>query len=337
MKPYCILPWTNLYLSPIGYGIECPVFFKENEHALSHTIEEVYNSDYLKQIRKNCIRQDVHEACAKCVNFKKDSSQITMLNKLIKKGGRVGENAQTVLDSYLESKYDINIYPIFISFEVSYKCNIKCIYCDLKTEPFNYDTTLINSVFKITDLLAELHLTGGEPFVNKEVIDFVLNKPNEPQALSFTTNGTKLKNYIPSLLAFKNLSIYISLDTINKKVLEYERLGVNYDHLMDSIQQLISCKQNKHDFSIGFSVCITKSNITQLNELIDWSVANNIDIIQFCYLNGDHEDLDIMKNPKLIPISEWSFLKKLKKSLHTKQIQFIDKEPLINFINSYEK
>jgi molybdenum cofactor biosynthesis protein A len=114
----------------------------------------------------------------------------------------------------------------YLRLAVTDRCNLRCFYCMPKDgldwlprkELMSYEEML-----RICKLLANLgiekvRITGGEPFVRKDLISFLqsLVRIKGIKEVSITTNGILTANYIPQLKELGISSINLSLDSLDR-------------------------------------------------------------------------------------------------------------------------
>ena len=83
--------------------------------------------------------------------------------------------------------------PLFVSWIVTNRCNLRCVYCgcpDIKTSELTTDQAL-----RLVDEMAELgalsvHLTGGEPLVRKDLNRIVARLRSVGVRYGISTNGS---------------------------------------------------------------------------------------------------------------------------------------------------
>ena len=99
--------------------------------------------------------------------------------------------------------------------EVTRKCNLKCEHC-FRGEPQNISMSkeLIDSLINQLDFVQRISLTGGEPFMVPEVIEYLVNKiiDSKLKFMTFTlvVNGTILdERAIRSIKALNRLGEYL--------------------------------------------------------------------------------------------------------------------------------
>lgn len=89
--------------------------------------------------------------------------------------------------------------------------------------------------------IKKVRITGGEPFVRKEIDYFIkeLNKINGIEQIHLTTNGTLVNPFIPKLKEMGIKSVNLSLDSLNADRFEKITYSNDFDLVMDSIDQFL--------------------------------------------------------------------------------------------------
>jgi cyclic pyranopterin phosphate synthase len=89
--------------------------------------------------------------------------------------------------------------------------------------------------------ISKVRITGGEPFVRKDIIKFIETLTTIPgiDAVSITTNGTYLIPHIPKLKELGIHSVNLSLDSLDKERFHQITRRDEFDEVMDSYHALI--------------------------------------------------------------------------------------------------
>ncbi|MBP2654394.1 MAG: moaA 2 [Firmicutes bacterium] len=114
----------------------------------------------------------------------------------------------------------------YLRVSVTDRCNFRCAYCmpyGIKwlnhSDILSYEELLrLISVFA-GEGIANIRLTGGEPLVRRDIVDFVsaITKLRVVKDLSMTTNGSLLPVMAQKLKAAGLDRVNISLDTVNRE------------------------------------------------------------------------------------------------------------------------
>ena len=114
----------------------------------------------------------------------------------------------------------------YLRLAVTDRCNLRCHYC-MPEEGINYmprkELLTYEEMVRLTALLSnhsvnKLRITGGEPFVRKDLIHFLqaIRQQTNIESLNITTNGTLCKPYLSAIEKLEFNSINLSLDTLDE-------------------------------------------------------------------------------------------------------------------------
>jgi radical SAM protein with 4Fe4S-binding SPASM domain len=182
---------------------------------------------------------------------------------------------------------ETNKVPLSATFELTYKCNFKCVHCYIKKGRANKNKELsFDEIKYVLDDLAELGtpvigFTGGEIFLRKDIINILEYASKKGFAIILQTNGSLINKTIVNKL--KNLKIIlldISIYGTNKYT--YKKITNNknaFQQIMTSLKLL-----SKTNLPISFSVVPLKENYKDIKKIIKlakqlgyaYSLAENI-------------------------------------------------------------
>ena len=131
----------------------------------------------------------------------------------------------------------------YLRLAVTDRCNLRCHYC-MPEEGINYiprkELLSYEEMLRLVKLLAnqevhKLRITGGEPFVRKDLIYFLeaVRHQTNVQSLNITTNGTLCKPHLDSIEKLQFNSINLSLDTLDKDRFFQIARRDGFDDVMD--------------------------------------------------------------------------------------------------------
>lgn len=114
----------------------------------------------------------------------------------------------------------------YLRLAVTDKCNLRCFYCMPaaglnwieKKELMTYDELLGICSLLINMGIEKIRITGGEPFVRKDLMKFLSALSNEKglHQLTITTNGILTEPHIPELKKIGIQSVNLSMDTTDR-------------------------------------------------------------------------------------------------------------------------
>ena len=316
-KYYCYIPFEGITIDPKGRAQLCPVWAYDEEHiqhdfTKSHkNIEDIFNSDKMKNIRQKMLKDEFVQACDICYQREAegvishrlkyaDSRNVTFKEKIFKTS---------------PPKLKPKIKHMDISF--SNQCNLGCVMCNSvhsshwaqqeKSMPSDLFSAIkdnygilefksvilqqitIDSILNNINNLELLVIKGGEPLYDKNCLAFLDKigdiKPNI--RIKMVSNLTEITN--KTLKTFDNLNnLYIcpSIDGVNET---YEWIrGTSFNNMMKNFEIL-----HNHDSvkRMGINYTMSIYNIGNIIETITHFSQYDIDISFYpareAYLNSN--------------------------------------------------
>lgn len=138
----------------------------------------------------------------------------------------------------------------YLRLAVTDRCNLRCNYC-MPSEgiAFAKNSALLSleELERVSRILVDLgidkiRITGGEPFVRKEVIKLLetLSHLDGLNDISITTNATLIGPHIDTLKSLGIRNINVSLDSINKETFERITRRKQFDIVHNNLIRLIT-------------------------------------------------------------------------------------------------
>lgn len=172
-------------------------------------------------------------------------------------------------------------YPTFLLLEITERCNCRCRMCHIweKKESLELSIKDYEHLFRdpLWRNLRILSLTGGEPFLRRDLADIILLATKclpRLERISFPSNGILTKHIVdtvrsilaslPSHIAFK---IGISIDGIQEIHDQMRGVPGSFDKATETVRQLKSL--NSPNFSVGILSLITLETIPHLQKAHD--------------------------------------------------------------------
>ena len=138
--------------------------------------------------------------------------------------------------------------PLFICFELTHRCNFKCVHCYLKKDIKNKELSF-NEIKKALDEITELKtiyigFTGGEIFMRKDIIPILQYTAKKNFLIQIKTNGSLItKKIIDKIKNLPITKIEISLYGASKET--YKKItgnGNNFNITMNALSLLKKTK-----------------------------------------------------------------------------------------------
>ena len=126
-----------------------------------------------------------------------------------------------IIKSIINNKLGRISYPSFITFLITWRCNGRCIFCDVwkKNPDIKKELTIdeIKNIFSQLKSIDVLRLSGGEPFLRTDLAEIInsIEKINPPTMIHLTSNGILTEaiiNTMQKIKPLKKIHIKISID-----------------------------------------------------------------------------------------------------------------------------
>ena len=177
------------------------------------------------------------------------------------------------------------------------RCNLKCTYCmpedGIPLSPRNYLMTY-EEVYTIAKTFVEhgvtkIRLTGGEPFIRKDIHVILKKLASLGIELSITTNAVLVDKYISVLKEYEIKTINVSLDTLNREKFTQITRRNEFERVYKNMLLLI-----KEGFKVKINVVLIKGfNENEIINFIELSKHYPVTVrfIEFMPFNGNKWDL----------------------------------------------
>jgi MoaA/NifB/PqqE/SkfB family radical SAM enzyme len=181
-----------------------------------------------------------------------------------------------------------SVPPFFISFIITYRCNLNCDFCYQK----NYTKTK-QLDFNIKDLLTihkninyffkpNIHIFGGEPTIHSQFLDIVRFFEKNKYNLYMTTNGTRLNEFIDELKAFKEINISLNSDNWEEilenanKLKRASKIRINLTYTLQSTEEVNKIIKQIKNTKIDSLVLLHLMFNSPIKAVIDFNLISGI-------------------------------------------------------------
>lgn len=340
----CMLPWISIETSPMGTARPCCLAREEitkddgSKYQLTeNTLEEVYHSTYMQNLRKKMRNGEKPETCKLCW----DEEAAGRASKRIYSRIRLKE-------LYLQVDWANNAPDQlwFVDLKLGNICNLKCRICgswssskwaaeemDYLPKGTNKKSHVAYQWLKqgkwpeespdfwqnLKTLLPQIkyfEFTGGEPWLIQEHWDLLKYAVDTGESkhidIHYNTNATQpLGEHTALWTHFGRVDIAFSVDNVGERF-EYERYGANWD----KANEIIDATHFARDIdspNITTQLCFTVNvqNVYYLDELLNWAETKSFNSVYFNMLHSpDHMSIAYMT-----PAAKQLVLDKLKTTI----------------------
>jgi len=345
-ETFCMAPWSHTYVSPQGERRLCCASREksswikqyidvENDDKSTEFVpsklDEHWNSEYMKDIRKSLMAGEEIEQCQVC-NHK-------LLNLHTYRGyfnhqlfpDKIEEAFEkTRDDGYTEMK------PISYDYRISNLCNFKCRMCgdqlsssweaerrqmknwtpegdpwmtpENRTKLQNFTREVLEKELWAAvheERIEEIYWVGGEPLmfqIHWDIMEHLVKTGQSKNVVvRYNTNLSRVSwkgiNLYDLLKHFKHVNISASIDGTGP-IVEYVRHGIKWDKWLQNFKDGLFLKEMYGDAGIVLDVTITSPGLFAMKDLFD--LALELDVIS--YIKKTFEfDPAIVMSPSMIP------------------------------------
>ncbi len=277
----CIQLWKQIYVHNNGRVWFCCMKPSRTqkidpEHCDPGKAGEILNCDEVYRLRREMIAEKLPGFCKGCMMLREYETVSDFVGELFKEGciPRITDDAEEIcrIDHADE-----------LFFEITTRCNLKCIYCLHSTSAFK-DWIADMGVEKFFDLLdvltkawrvREISTTGIGEFTLVAGWTRIIRriKATYPGLrISLFSNFAKaLSDEEIDTLAEAD-KIYVSCDTVDAELFRFLRSG-DLKILLDNLTRLNACRERKHSgLRIVIAAVVNSKNLDSLEGLLEYII-----------------------------------------------------------------
>jgi MoaA/NifB/PqqE/SkfB family radical SAM enzyme len=320
-KTFCPLPWIHLATRPNGDVRVCCTanasganIEDEKQAGLvmhdgavmnlrDHTIDEVWNSNFMKDTRLQLLQGKIPTSCTKC--FEEESKGIVSKRQW----ETVVWKDRVDIDSIVSRTTADGELPVDIPYfdlRLGNLCQLKCVMCsphdssswikDWKLQYPKYKTlelkqdqdwdirnrdytwyqkgSFINSIKEQAHNIKELYFAGGEPLLIPEhyaILEFMVEAGAAKNCvLRYNSNGLELPDRLFTLWNnFKQVKFNFSIDAVGEKN-DYIRYPSKWNQVVENLYKLDSTPDN---IVVNIACAVQLLNVLYVPELIQWKFS----------------------------------------------------------------
>lgn len=292
---FCSAPWTSLNIDQTGRVMPCMHSGYELGNIKQTFIQQIVTGQPMMDLRNAMAAGQWHHACAGCQQLENTT----------------GASGRTVRKSTVETllaiDHDINWSSLeHIVVNWSNLCNLTCVYCNPETStawqsikgiPINHvkneHPDLIDLARAHADTIVGLTLGGGEPLLQKGLVEFLKCLRPEQVNVLITTNlsvDLTANSVYQELRTWPNVSWMVSFDNADADKFEYVRDRAKWAIFESNIDLLKQHRQHVIAHPAYSVYCAL-----DLKQYYEFCIAKDLDIF-WCELTNPW-DLDIRRYP----------------------------------------
>lgn len=181
-----------------------------------------------------------------------------------------------ILDE-LKKDGSLYIYPRDLFLKITSQCNLRCKHCFYYTKQNEFDSQNDFSTeelfrwveFFVNELnIINFTLTGGEPFLQKDILKLLKYLKSKNVSIQIQTNATliteKIATSLDKILDITSDSIQVSLDGCTEKAHDKIRGKGNFQKTINGIKRLTD-----HNLNVSISYTMTSENLPETEGLYE--------------------------------------------------------------------
>lgn len=170
----------------------------------------------------------------------------------------------------MESKKTKRVLPKEVCIILTYRCNAKCNMCDVWHHPTKAsDEITIEDIEKLPSGLRFINITGGEPFIRRDIEEIVRVVRPKTERIVISTNGFFTDRIVQLCEKYPDLGIRISTEGLQKTNDEIRKIPNGFDKTLRTLFTL----RRMGIKDIGFGMTVQDLNCMDLLPLYELSDA----------------------------------------------------------------
>lgn len=276
---FCYAPYTTITFTQDGIILPC--YYNKQKTFGQYFPEidyiELWKNNSFKTLRERIACNDLSFGCYSCrFEFQKKNFHTVYAQRY-----------DHIKDEILAEQ------PIALDFQISNKCNFKCIMCTGENSSYirekregkenyksAYDDYFPHSLAPLLPKIKFLKFAGGEPFLipqYKQIMK-IARHLNSNIEYSFGTNGSLFREEDFDFFETENVQLTISYESTNKEVFESIRCNSNFETVHNNLIRVNDIMQKKGR-DLNVKICPMVQNIEDIPNTFLFLNSLNINIM----------------------------------------------------------
>lgn len=310
-ETFCALPWTHISSRPNGNALVCcrsnsGIVDTSNQpmNYGTHSIQDVWNSDHMKQLRLQMLAGQKPSGCQRC--FQEEESGIKSKRQWETEKWEQLEDLDEFIKNTDQSGHLFSD-PVYFDLRFGNTCNLMCSMCGpgdssrwisqfqnwrrevknptiQKALSYESNATFVfkwyeknneywDDFYRVLPGVKQLYFAGGEPLLIKqhyEILEYCVNHNLAGNIeLRYNTNGTHVDEKLINLWSkFQKVFVSISIDEMGTRN-DWIRYPSKWDDMITVLDLLDKSPDN---IDIHFARTAQLTNFFYLPEFIKWKI-----------------------------------------------------------------
>lgn len=269
-------------------------FLENNKSAESLKIEEYLTELYLME----------------CSDFFSRKKEFIDYIKKLYQNSKNKRYYNSILNRFEIQNKDIFLFsrPRALAVNLNNLCNIRCKFCVVHKAPkWELPKNVIEEIIDLLPYLEQITWLGGEVFLCKDfkqLFDVVAENQVHQEIV---TNGLLLDEDWINKLIISDVTLSISITSIDKSKYELLHEGAKFDTLLSNLKYIKENISKKHDkFQFWIYTLVLEDNYMELENIVVFACKYNFDTVRFQPLVQDKncENVDNIFDTKYKNLSD---------------------------------
>jgi organic radical activating enzyme len=284
-KTFCMMPWVHMHAFPDGRAYPCCLadYWHPVGDLRKHTMEQVWNQDAYRTMRKNMLEDRPCKECTKCYE-QEDNGFFSMRHDANRNYGHHVAEVDATFEDGTNPKFNLRYWDV----RFSNLCNFSCRSCgpifssnwyndhvklyNRKPDVLGRDMArveytagdedaMLEQMLPHIPYLEQVYFAGGEPLIMKEhyfMLEKLIEHKKTDIRIQYNTNFSELrfkdKHVFDYWKNFTNVSVGASLDASGARA-ELMRKGTNWTQVEQNRYRMM--QEVPHvDFYISATVSV---------------------------------------------------------------------------------
>lgn len=156
----------------------------------------------------------------------------------------------------LPTNYDKSLMPTDVSIITTYRCQMRCKMCDIWENPSDKKKEIQAKELEILPKFKFANITGGEPFVRRDLEDIVEVMYSKTDRIVISTSGWHTERIFKMAERFPNIGIRVSIEGLSQKNDDLRGRDSSFDR---GLKLLLGLKERGVK-DIGFGCTVSNQN-----------------------------------------------------------------------------
>lgn len=194
------------------------------------------------------------------------------------------------------SIYDQSMMPTDVSIITTYRCQMRCKMCDIWENPSDRKTEITPKELEILPPLKFVNITGGEPFLRRDLAEIVEVCFSKAPRVVISTSGWHVDRIVSLAEKFPNIGVRVSIEGLSQKNDDLRGRPGGFDRGLKTLLTLK--KMGVKD--IGFGITVSNKNSDDMLRLYDLSKSLQMEFATAAFHNSYyfHKDDNHISNKK---------------------------------------